>query len=122
MLDPTTGKASLKPEDMQVNWNFFNKILEKNDFTKMNMLEVCSAIYERTYLFYGIRFLEEYHRAEDLTKKVVEKVTEIEDLKDKVKGHEEKIRSLVAICKDKGVDCSGFLGELGDSEYRHPSV
>lgn len=115
MFDSTTGKCTLKPEQMKVNWNFFNKILEKNDFTKMNMLEVCSAIYERTYLFYGMRFLEEHYRAEELTKKVVEKVTEIEKLK-------EQVKAFTRLCKENGVDYSSITGELGDNSYQHPSV
>lgn len=80
-----SSKNFLNPEDLQTNWKFFNKLLENNDYTKMNMMDICRDIYEKTYMMYGIRFLEEYYRAEELTAKVVEKVGEIEVLNDQVK-------------------------------------
>jgi len=88
--------SRLRPQDMQINYGFFEKILNNTDFTKpeLSALDYMRIVYEKTYMFYGMRFLEKQAEAETITAKMVEKVRIIDELERKVKEYEARLEAL----------------------------
>lgn len=72
----------------EVNWDFFNKLLDNPKIPQMNMLEVCKYIYEATFIRYAMKFYEEKFRREEYEKKIADKQGEY----DKLKAQYEELR------------------------------
>lgn len=95
-----------------VDYSFFEKILSKNDFTKMNGYETSRFVYAATWMKYRMKFYEEKTRSDTAMQTIVKKNMEMEDLlerfKELAKKYEEKTgeridipeTSVSAIAKD----------------------
>jgi len=84
----------INPKDLEINYMFFEKILQATDFSKGNALDACRIVYEKTYMMYGIKYLEERYRAEDITNKMVEKVRIIDEKDTKIKELETELATI----------------------------
>lgn len=69
----------------EVNWQYFDKLLENPKIPQMNMLEVCRFIYEATYIRYSIKFYEEMYLREKYADTIIEKNKKIEELENEIK-------------------------------------
>jgi len=65
----------------EIDYTFFNKLLENNDFTKMNMYEVCKFIYDATYIRFGQKYYETKAELDHVTLSVIKLTGQLEDLK-----------------------------------------
>lgn len=79
--------------ELQTDRTFLNKILEVNDFTKMNMMEVINFIYDATYLKYRQKFLQEKLHREEMEKRIVGKNAEIDRLTKQLSTMEEALEA-----------------------------
>lgn len=70
----------------EVNWQYFDKLLENPKIPDMNMLEVCRFIYEATYMRYSIKFYEEMYLREKYEATIIEKNTRIEELEREIEA------------------------------------
>lgn len=82
------------PKDLEINFVFFEKILQHTDFSKGSALDACRIVYEKTYMMYGIKYLEERYRAEDITNKMIEKVRLIDEKDSKIKELETELATI----------------------------
>ncbi len=64
----------------KINYTLFNKILDVNDFTTMDMNAVIKHIYDATYMHYSLMFNEAKREEAYMYAKVLEKNKRIEDL------------------------------------------
>ena len=71
--------------------NIISSIDKQMNLEKLNMYEVAWEIYERTYYKYAIKTQEERYLREKYERTVVEKCTEIDKLKEEIKGLEDKL-------------------------------
>jgi len=78
-----------------INWDFYNLMLENNDFTdnkKWDLNKVCQFIYQATYVRYAQKFQQEYDYARKLEKTVVDKCTIIDRQIERLAELEAKVR------------------------------
>ena len=68
----------------EINYTLFNKIMEVNDFTKMDMNLVVKHIYDATYMHYSLMFNEAKREEAYMYEKVLEKNKKIEELESEV--------------------------------------
>lgn len=60
------------------------------DIENKNMMEICTIIYEATYLRYHMKFYEEKAMREKLEEKMIEKVKLVDELEQKIKDLEDE--------------------------------
>jgi len=65
----------------EIDYTFFNKLFETNDFTKMNMYEVCKFIHDATYIRFGQKYYETKAELDHVTLSVIKLTGQVEDLK-----------------------------------------
>lgn len=75
----------------EVNWKYFDKLLENPKIPNMNMLEVCKFIYEATYMKYSIKFFEELYLREKGEQVIVQKNLKIEELEREIQTLREQL-------------------------------
>ena len=71
--------------DTDIDWKLFDKIVENLDLENLTMLQVVQRVYESTAMYYSLKYHEAKGEADHVTKRMVERVQEVEDLKQEVR-------------------------------------